>query len=210
MNAGQELLFEEYQYLVPVTIKRLFPNTRQFANSKHLDEDDLTQYGMIGLWKGIRNFDHSKGTMKLRNYLINNIRWTIYRYIQKNEMNQSYYKYDHKDKNGDNPKIKLVSMSKPLDDEGGSDLYDIIGTDNINNFIPKDFDHALITNTEYDKLLKCIDKLKEKDKKLFQLKMNGLDCEQIAQIYGVKRQGIHVKIQRIQKQLKSLMEGVTA
>jgi RNA polymerase sigma factor (sigma-70 family) len=63
-----------------------------------------------------------------------------------------------------------------------------------------------VFSVELDKMLSV---LKEKDKELFLLSLEGLDCEQIAKIYGVKRQGIHVKLQRIKKQLKRHMGVAT-
>jgi RNA polymerase sigma factor (sigma-70 family) len=198
MNAEEQALYDQYEYLVPNTIRRLFPNTQKFASSKHLDVDDLMQFGRIGLWNGITNFDHSKGNMKFRNYLINRIRWTVYRYIQTNEMNQSYYKFDYK--KDDNPRITLLSMShKPISEEDDKTFYDIIPSETY-----EDVDSEVESKIKIDKLLSV---LSDGDREIALMKMNeDLNNKEIGERYGISRQAINIKLKRIQKILRKQID----
>jgi RNA polymerase sigma factor (sigma-70 family) len=205
MNVEEQLL-EEYSYLIPITLRKLFGNVERFAQSKHLEKDDLMQYGRMGLLNSIRTFDSTK-TKSLRNHCIRNIRWYVMREVERDQMVTTYYKYNHNANGNENKKFNTISMSsKPFRDSNeDQSFYDVVDSDNING-VDESVETKAVFSVELDKMLSV---LKEKDKELFLLSLEGLDCEQIAKIYGVKRQGIHVKLQRIKKQLKRHMGVAT-
>lgn len=78
------------------------------------DLDDLIQIGAIGLARGLETYDN-KSDIPLKNWLANNVSWTIYREINKNRS------------------IDIaMSLYMPLGDDEDSTLEEIIGDDNVN------------------------------------------------------------------------------
>lgn len=78
------------------------------------DLEDLVQIGAIGLAKGLETYDN-KSDIPLKNWLANNVSWTIYREINKNRSIDT-----------------AMSLYMPLGDDEDSTLEEIIGDDNVN------------------------------------------------------------------------------
>lgn len=68
-------LFSENENLIYSTIHRRF-NKPKFREMHGLDEDDIVQYGKIGLYKACQTYDETKGA-SFSTHAINHIFWSI-------------------------------------------------------------------------------------------------------------------------------------
>lgn len=70
-----------------------------------------------------------------------------------------------------------------------------------------DPDEQLVINQKLDRLAKSISLLQKQDRILISLLMEGLSYEAISEIVGISSNYVGVKINRIKKQLKTLLEN---
>jgi DNA-directed RNA polymerase specialized sigma subunit len=128
MNA-EEQLFEEYSYLIPITLHKMYDSPKNIAKSKHLEYDDLLQFGRYGLMNACRTWESKKlGTF--RNFCIRNIKWEIGSHLVRQSINQSMYKNTNAKRRKDNVKLTVLSMNnKPTQDAGEDTSFnDIISS----------------------------------------------------------------------------------
>jgi RNA polymerase sigma factor (sigma-70 family) len=202
MNA-EELLFDEYHHLVKVTLNKMFHNPRSLAESKGLTYDDLLQYGRLGLLDACRSWE-KKQLGSFRNFAIRNIKWSIGKYIPREQLNHSYYRYYQKD-DDKNKRITLLSMNhQPFGSDDETNLYDVISSDNINHF-NESIESQVVSELENNELFNI---LKPHEKEMVQMKLKGMIEKEIATYYGVSRQCINMKFKQIQKKINKY-RGVT-
>jgi RNA polymerase sigma factor (sigma-70 family) len=194
----KEKMFAEYEYLVSVTVHKMFANPRLHAQSKGLDYDDLIQYGRYGLWDACKNWEQKQIGI-FRNFAIRNIRWSLGKCIPREEFNPHLYKYNGTTaRNAKDKRITVVSMShKPFGDEDETTFYDIVSSDNMNGANELVHDQVL-SELEYNNIFSC---LKPHEKEMVHMKMHGLNNKEIGDYYGISRQAIGVKFKQMQKKI---------
>jgi RNA polymerase sigma factor (sigma-70 family) len=198
MNA--EEIISQYEYLIPITLKRMYGNASSFAKSKDLEYEDLVQYARYGIYDAVNTFPE-KQIGRLRNYIIRNIKWSVRRWVLKEQRTSSLYKFNHK-KELDR-QIPLISLNfKPFDDSEMT-LYDVIPTDNINSFEVVLTENNYLSNETYTNLLSV---LTDKEKEIVLLKMGGLSYTEIGEKYGVRKQAIGNRFKKIQEKINNYME----
>lgn len=199
----EEQLFEEYHHLVKITLQKMFHNPRKLAQDKGLSYDDLLQYGRLGLMDACRTWEQKQlGTF--RNYAIRNIKWSIGKYIPREQLNNSYYRYYQKKDDG-NKRITLLSMNhQPFGAEDETNLYDVISDDNING-VNESIESQVLSELESNELFNI---LKEHEKEMVRMKMQGMIEKEIATHYGISRQAINVKFKQIRNRIQKY-RGVT-
>jgi RNA polymerase sigma factor (sigma-70 family) len=198
-NMNAEELFEKYQYLAKITLKKLFPEVHNFSRAVRLEYDDLMQFALMGLWVGCKSYCENKHNTSVKSHLIRNIRWYTLREVQKQNSKFQYYKSKTNDENN---RVKVLSINSKIGNEMDSDdttYEDILSTDNIFKHESYNPEKIVMSSLGKEEILKL---LKPKDLKLLHLRMNeGLTYQQIADMYGVKRQAIGAKFVRIQNKL---------
>jgi RNA polymerase sigma factor (sigma-70 family) len=203
MNA-EELLFEEYEYLVKITVSKMFANPSKIAISRGLEKDDLLSFGRIGLLNACRTWEQKQLGI-FRNYAIRNIKWAIHRGMDREGLVTSHYKWKFNKTKHENKQVTLLSLSnKPYkDSEETDDYYEIIATDNINNFGSDDIESEVFASMKLNSLLS---KLNEKEKQMVKLKMMDYTHQEIAEVLGVSRQAIQQKFKRMLAKFQSELE----
>jgi RNA polymerase sigma factor (sigma-70 family) len=200
---NEEQLYKQYEYLIPITVSKMFPDVHKFGQSVGLERDDIIQYGRYGLLDGIRTHDENI-TKSLRNHCIRCIRWSIGKHIPRERLNQSYYRFYQKDDDR-NKKITLMSMShKPFGDEDDTEYYDIISSDNING-MNESVEDKVISELETSEFYNI---LKPHEKEMVRMKMQGMIEKEIADQYGISRQAINIKFKQIRNKINK-HRGVT-
>jgi RNA polymerase sigma factor (sigma-70 family) len=196
MNA--EELFEDHVHLAKVTVHRMFANPVKFAESKHLEIEDLYQYARLGLWDACKTWQ-DKPIGSFKGYAIRNMRWSIGKFIPREQLNQSYYRYYQK-KDDRNKSISLISMShQPFGEEDDSTLYEVIANND------ESVESQVVSELENNELFNI---LKPHEKEMVQMKLKGMIEKEIATYYGVSRQCINMKFKQIQKKINKY-RGVT-
>lgn len=79
MNTYDEQI-RQYEHLVDVTLMKMFGGNQSFYNKIRLENSDLRQLGLIGLWQALKN--HNPSRSDLQTHIINNIKWQVNRYIR--------------------------------------------------------------------------------------------------------------------------------
>jgi RNA polymerase sigma factor (sigma-70 family) len=199
MNA-EEKLFEEYEYLVSVTLHKMFANPSSYAKSKGLELDDLIQYGRYGLLDACRSWEQ-KQLGSFRNFAIRNIRWSISKSVPREDSTPHLYRYNGTtNRNPKDQRINVLSMSyQPFGEEDDSTLYDIIANND------ESIESQVVSELENNELFNI---LKPHEKEMVQMKLKGMIEKEIATYYGVSRQCINMKFKQIQKKINKY-RGVT-
>jgi RNA polymerase sigma factor (sigma-70 family) len=195
----EETLFNNHIHLAENTVYKMFPNAKNYLEGKHLELDDVLQYGRLGLLKACQTWkDEQLGTF--RNYAIRNIRWSILKGIEREQLTQTYYKNVNYTYN-ENRKVTLLSMSmQPYKNSEDEDMtyYDIVSMDT------EKVESLVFCNMQLDKMLS---KLKESDQEILRMRLyKGMTCDEIAKHYGIRRQAINTKLLRIRKKLNQYRE----
>lgn len=193
----------EYEYLVPTTLLKMYGNPYAYAKNKHLDYDDLYQFGMIGLWEATQSYPKKQiGTFK--NYAIRNIRWSIRKQIILEQRKFSYYKSTTSAYTSKNFEVTTHSMSEYLGDDDKMTFYDTVSCDNITNFINDDsVEMKSLSKVEFDNIMK---RLNDMEKEILHLKMEGYSYEQIGAKYGVSRGAIGLRVKTIKSKINRYLE----
>lgn len=194
-----EELCEQYDYLVTITLQKMFQNPHKYARSINIEYDDLLQFGRLGVWEAVKKYEEKKiGT--LRNFIIRNIKWSIGRHITQEQAKGMYYKQMHNKKYTDrNHKVPVISMSNKPYKEDETDYYDLIACDNIFKFKNDDsIEKKVFSKEEFNDMFKY---LKEKQRKIILMRMNGYTYKEIGDHLGVTRQAIENKLKTIKKKL---------
>lgn len=176
---------EEQKQMVLDNIGLVFLSIKQL-NLKVTD--DYIQIGSIGLIKGVKNFDESKG-YKLSSYLTRCI---------KNEIIAEY-----------NSSLCMKRQS----DLNAISIYDeategIMIIDTL--YSPVNVEHEVLFKMEMEKVCESMKVLKPKYKEILEYRygLNGkpqLESDEISVMYGVTRQCIDEKLRRIYKKIRDEM-----
>jgi RNA polymerase sigma factor (sigma-70 family) len=200
-------VISEYEYLIPITLQKMYGNARKYAKSKNLEYSDLYQFATIGIWKAAESYPNKK-LGKLRNYIIRNIKWNVQRSVFNNQLNTLIYKSNHPKYADVNYNVPLLSLSnQPFEDED-RDFYDIVSCDNITHF-PTDnlTETKLLSDEGYHHILNI---LSEREKDMVFMRLNdGLSYQEIADKYGVKRQAIGMRFKVMQDKVSRHMGVAT-
>lgn len=129
--------------------------------------EDLVQIGAIGLAKGLETYE-AESDIPLKNWLANNISWTIYREINKRKSIDT-----------------AISLYMPLgDDDENTTLEEIIGDDNIN--VQRETEDRLMLEYYYNLIRKKLNKT-QADVLIYKFfeDYSNKDIEEILNITGV-------------------------
>lgn len=74
MKAKEEVLIEKYQEIVEAVVRSYYPST--LLQQHLISEEDLLQFGYIGLVNGLRTYDENSD-MKLTTYLFQQVRYEV-------------------------------------------------------------------------------------------------------------------------------------
>jgi RNA polymerase sigma factor (sigma-70 family) len=199
-----EQLCQEYDYLVSITLHKMYGDPRKYAISKNLEYDDLMQFGRIGLFEATQTYPEKQlGTF--RNFAIRNIRWYVRRSVIHDQSRASLYKSTTKPYTEINRVIPLLSMSHTLDEESDTTFYDVMSCDNINQF-PQDnlTETTVLSEVEFENMLR---RLSVKEKEIAIMRMNGFSYQDIANVLNVTRQCIGLKMNKIKNKLNIYREA---
>lgn len=156
--------------------KKLFEDNQKLVNyvlwhyySQYGFDEDLYQEGSIGLWKACLTYKESRS--EFSTYAVNCIRNQILKVLQSQSRKT----------------IDTISLDAPLKLGFESDLTiaDCL-EDPVSNI---DIDYICLR----DHLSKC----KEKDKRLVQMRLQGLTLEEISQTLGVTKQYVGSRLTKI-------------
>lgn len=184
---AEELYFECEKY-IEQTIQRQFPNRKSFTATHGLDEDDLIQYGRIGLYRACKSFDSSKGK-SMRNYAIQSIIWMINDELTKDSLN-----------NIDNKSLILLdknSLDLIVSSDNGEELSlnDVIGElDSGYNDVEVENLIESIRGTVSDRLIDIV-----------KLKYDGYTFVEIGKAIGVSSQACEQLLKKNKSKLKQLL-----
>jgi RNA polymerase sigma factor (sigma-70 family) len=196
----EELQFEEYEYLVAVTVHKMYANPRSYAKSKGLEFDDLMQYGRYGLLDACRTWEQKQlGTFK--NFAIRNIRWSIMKSVPREDATPHLYKYNGTTtRNPKDQRVNVLSMSyQPFGEEDDSTLYDVIANNE------ESIESQVLSELESNELFNI---LKPHEKEMVRMKMMNMNNAEIGKHYGISRQAINVKFKQMQGKINR-HRGVT-
>lgn len=160
--------------------------------STGINVEDLVSIGTIGLIKAVNTFSVEKN-IKLATYASRCIENEILMYLRKNNNTRND-----------------ISIDEPLNvDWDGNELLlsDVLGTDS--DCVNKNIE----TEVEKDILIKCVDKLKPREKQIMQMRfglVNGEEMTQkeVADFIGISQSYISRLEKRIIKNLKLELEKV--
>lgn len=130
---NSEELFEKYQHLAKITVKKLYPETDTYARSKGMQKEDLLQFALIGLWTGCQSYCENKPNTSLKSHLIRNIKWNLFRSVQNEASRFQYYK----SKNVEGNKVNIISLNSKINNndlDTETTFEEITSSDNIFKF----------------------------------------------------------------------------
>lgn len=180
-NKTGEEIFLEFKNHVPATINKQFPNRKRFLQTHMLDEDDIEQFGYLGLWQAIETYDPN-AKAKFESFVISNIVWKI--------------------------KVLVKEFSLRTKIKSKLDLVDVVSTEKkVSNSEDADMtiesslvDETIDEQSEFNTLLDTVKRLlKEEKNQIFAEKMEyiiiaryeGKTEEEIAKHFGITRQAIY-------------------
>jgi RNA polymerase sigma factor (sigma-70 family) len=199
MNPTIEELIEKWEYLVPITLQKIYGNPHKYATSLHLGYDDLYQFGMIGLWNGVKSWQENP-IGKERSFMIRHIRWECGKRTDREKSKHQFYKNTSKKYADRNFVVPITSMSKAFDEENQTDFYDVISCDNITSFKEDNLiETKIFTDAEYDGMLSILNDT-EKEMVLLRMK-NDLGYKELGEIFGMTKQGIGMRFKKIQNKI---------
>lgn len=183
-----EKLYFECEKYIEQTIQRRYPNRKSFVATHGLDEDDLIQYGRIGLYRACKTFNPTKGK-SMQNYAIQSIIWMINDELTKDSLN-----------NVDNKSLILLdknSLDNKFSAENGEDLYlhDVIGEEDGGY---KDIDEKSILES-------LADRLPEQLFKVVEMRYQGHTFTEIGEALGVTAQYCSALLKRNKSNVSELI-----
>ena len=181
---ASEVLFEKYRPLILATANRMLG----YCKNTGLELNDLIQEGMLGLNLAMNSFDEEKDTS-----FYTYAKMCIERKIISQVVASRRLKH----------KVLNDSLSLENTDENNSDyVYDKSLTDNSYN--PEE----ILFNGENEKdLVKEVsDILTDFEAQVFELKINGFDYKEIAEILDKDIKAIDNALQRIKVKIKKLKD----
>ncbi len=181
---ASEVLFEKYRPLILATANRMLG----YCKNTGLELNDLIQEGMLGLNLAMNSFDEEKDTS-----FYTYAKMCIERKIISQVVSSRRLKH----------KVLNDSLSLENTDENNTDyVYDKSLTDNSYN--PEE----ILFNGENEKdLVKEVsDILTDFEAQVFELKINGFDYKEIAEILDKDIKAIDNALQRIKVKIKKLKD----
>lgn len=175
----------QWERLVKLIIQKHF-----YANDI-LDEEDLYNIGLTGVWKALINYDETidKGNG------VANIKSYMYRSIYNNII-QSIKCRDSKGKG----LMRAITTSLDMPTKEDSD-------DTLLNTIPSDVDIFDEVERKYYSNLnivhKVINNMNKEDKELIQLRLKGFKFREMSEITNIKRSTIAMRYKRIINDIKT-------
>lgn len=171
MNERAEQLFEENQGLVYWTIKTYYPLA--------MGDEDILQEGMIGLWEACLNFE--EGRSQFSTWAVRCITNSISKEFRRR--NKKAIKV-----------LEAVSLDEPVSDAEGLFLYDTVPSpENPLQSVEEDFETFL------NDLNKFISGLSDRDQRVIENQMKGIDQCTSAKKIGVSQPTISRRLKAIRK-----------
>lgn len=181
---ASEVLFEKYRPLIVATANRLY----YYCKNTGLELNDLIQEGMLGLNLAMTSFDDSKDT--------------------------SFYTYAKKCI--ERKIISLVVGSRRLKHKFLNDSlsFELTDSDNETYTFEKSLEDnsynpekILLNSERAEELIKKVsDELTDFEVQVFELKLNGFDYKEIAEILDKDSKSIDNALQRIKNKIKKIRE----
>lgn len=179
-----QIMYKKYEPLIEKIARQLY----HYAQNSGLELSDLVQEGMLGLNSAIENFRESKETL-FYTYAMNCIRRRIISLL----VGSTRIKH----------KVLNDSISFEASDSDGNfkDLEYLLG-DNKKN------PETILLNDEYKEELITFMKqqLTNFEIQVFELKINGFDYKEIAEILDKDSKSIDNALQRIKSKLKKVLK----
>lgn len=201
-----EEIYKKYEHLAENTVHKLFQSPSGYAQSLHMELEDLYQFSKIGLWKGIQTFHTTTHNRTLKSFLIANMRWAVHNGIWRATVQDRIYK--SKDTSEENMATVIsMSNSPQYDDENTNTFYDFVAVDNINTFdSTEEYPENMVVNKFA--IEDIMNVLNENEKELVRLRTSNdqLMYKEIAEIYGVTKQCIGMKFKKIQQKVKDYLD----
>ncbi|NMD37526.1 MAG: RNA polymerase sporulation sigma factor SigH [Christensenellaceae bacterium] len=182
-------------YAFEYMIERFKPLVRNRARSYFLigaDQEDLIQEGTIGLFKAIRDFDHSK-LVSFRGFAdLCVVRQLI-----------TAIKTATRQKHG--PLNSYISLNKPIySEESDRSLIDVMVSNTSQN--PEDM---MISQENIKSLKKEVEKrLSPFEQKVLSLYLEGISYQEIAQALNKQSKSIDNALQRVKKKLEGSLKEI--
>lgn len=181
---ASEVLFEKYRPLILATANRMLG----YCKNTGLELNDLIQEGMLGLNLAMNSFDEEKDTS-----FYTYAKMCIERKIISQVVASRRLKH----------KVLNDSLSLENTDENNSDyVYDKSLTDNSYN--PEEI--LFNGESEKDLVKEVSDILTDFEAQVFELKINGFDYKEIAEILDKDIKAIDNALQRIKVKIKKLKD----
>lgn len=183
-----EKLYFEYEKYIGATIYKKFPLHKSFLAVHGLDEDDLFQYGKMGLYRACKSFNPTKGK-SMRNHAIQSIIWMINDELPKDSLN-----------NVDNKSLILLdkkSLNLIVSEENGEELSlnDVIGEED-----------SGYNDIEVDDLIESLEgSINQRLFQIVKMKYKGYTFQEIGIELGVTSQACDQMLKRNELKLKSLL-----
>ena len=178
-----ELIYQKYKPLINKIATSLY---KKYCNNTGLDVSDLMQEGMLGLNNAINYYQETKDTLFYTYAKTCIERKMISAVIMANRQK-------HKILN------ESVSFEINLDDSEIS-LESILGDSEYNP------ENIMISNESNDELMNIIkDNLSDSELKVLQLKLDGFEYKEMAEIIGKDIKFIDNTVQRIRQKIKKLI-----
>lgn len=172
-------LIEKYSHLVDLLAKKYLKSNKGIG----LEYDDLYQEGMVGIINALENYDSNETLF-----------YTLAVLCAKREMEKIIKTSKRKKQMILNDSI---SLNKYVDDEQSLCLYDLIPSDyNLEVEYEKSNTYNNILNYKYD--------LDFIDSSIFEMKLNGFSCDEIAELLELKRKSVDYHLRKIRKKISKI------
>jgi len=172
-------LVEKYSHLVDLLAKKYLKSNKGIG----LEYDDLYQEGMVGIINALENYDSNETLF-----------YTLAVLCAKREMEKIIKTSKRKKQMILNDSI---SLNKYVDDEQSLCLYDLIPSDyNLEVEYEKSNTYNSILNYKYD--------LDFIDSSIFEMKLNGFSCDEIAELLELKRKSVDYHLRKIRKKISKI------
>lgn len=187
-NKEIEELYQENEKLVFATVQRRFGNPA-YRIQHGLDEDDITQFGRMGLLKACQTYDSTKGT-SFQSHAINNIVWSITAEAKRYSLGNINSRT--------NELADRVSMDISMESESGEPqtLHDLLA-DEDDSFNVAEVNYFIDTVKS---------EISEDVGNLIKMRVDGMSFDEIAQELGVSKQAVQQRLRRNKKKIIDLYQ----
>lgn len=199
--------------LITSNIRYVISLVKKFQN-KGVDFEDLISFGIEGLIKAIDHYDLSKNVK-----LITYAKFWIIQNIQINILKNTLIEIPYnriKDFNKIKAKIKNGSSYTEALEELGlkkeKNFFPEYLFNNIDNFTNDiedkriDLQNQLIKNEKIEILNQAIESLKQREKEIIKMKLDGISNKDIGEILKISKQRIHQIYIKSQEKIKNYLE----